>query len=672
MQESSLLSTLWLVPLYPLAAFVLISLGRSLPAPVNAGGEGSPLLAKREVAMGLTVGATLMGLVHALAAGAWLIAQPGGSVVPLEHNWQWLQAGSLSLSVGTLLDAPSVMMLLVVTFVSLFIQIYTHGYMNHDKGYAKFYSFLALFNFSMLGLVLSTNLVQMYMFWELVGVSSYLLIGFWFHKPAAAAASMKAFMMNRVGDLGFLLGILLLLGCSIGWWGPYLAAHPGQGLLSFNGLGDLAAYLTSAASHVPSWVYTAMGALLFMGPMAKSAQVPLHTWLPDAMEGPTPISALIHAATMVAAGVFLVGRLFPLFHVDPGIMGWILAIGVLTAVVGASIAMVQTDIKKALAYSTMSQLGFMMAAMGLGAYTAALFHLLTHAFFKAMLFLGSGSVIHACEDEQDMTKMGGLWSKLPVTAITYLIGTIAISGLFWTSGFWSKDEILLAAQASPHGWVYGVLAATAGVTAFYMFRTFFLTFCGTYRGEAHVHHEDPVMTTPLLVLAVPSAIAGLLLAGVFPGLPSVGAYLAPPITAVSHQAHHAVTGLAAFVTPMGIRSQVIGLMGLALAFLLYVAQPALRSAIKRPFASLHTLFSNKWYFDDVFQGLIEGGYLMVAQVSSAFDRFVIDGTVHTVAASVSATGTLLRRIQSGRVQTYVMVLAVSLLVLTALLLLVLK
>lgn len=664
-----LLQSVWLVPLYPLFAFLLIALGRAFPQPLREDQSNPPLLASKQAAMGLTVGATALGLVHALAAVAWLLAGSSsshGALVPMEQNWTWLSVGPLTFKLGTLLDAPAVMMLLVVTFVSLLIQIYTHGYMDHDKGYAKFFGYLALFNFSMLGLVLSTNLVQMYIFWELVGVSSYLLIGFWFHKPAAAAASLKAFLMNRVGDFGFLVGILLLLLLSFGWWGSYLGAHPEQALLSFQGFRELAPALVGSMPADAGWLLLTMAVLLFMGPMAKSAQVPLHTWLPDAMEGPTPISALIHAATMVAAGVFLVGRLFPILEAIPGALTFILWIGVITAVVGASIALVQQDIKKALAYSTMSQLGFMMASMGLGAYTAALFHLFTHAFFKAMLFLCSGSVIHACEDEQDMRKMGGLFGQLPLTAWTYLIGTVAISGLFWTSGYWSKDEILLAAQQN-HPVVYTILAATAGLTAFYMFRTFFLTFTGAYRGEAHVHQESPVMVWPLVVLAVPSALIGLVLSGVFPGLPTFAGLLPTPTsadalhhaTAVGHAVGHG-SGLGLLFTPVGLTSQAIGLAGLLLAFLFYGKPGLPRQWVKRLLPGTHALLTNRWYVDDIYQGLVEGGYLFVANASAAIDRYLVDGLVNGVAQGVSGTGAALRYLQSGRVQTYLALLGVSL------------
>lgn len=663
------IQTLWLVPIYPLVAFLLISLGRALPKPlaydaseghghVDAS-EALPLLAKKEVAFALTSGATVLGLVHAIASVAWLFNQHDG-VTPIEQNWQWLQAGDLVLKLGTLLDANTVMMLFVVTFISLFIQIYTHGYMNHDKGYAKFFGYLALFNFSMLGLVLSSNLIQTYMFWELVGVSSYLLIGFWFHKPAAAAASMKAFLVNRVGDFGFLIGILLLLGITFtsGFWQQYLSINPEQALLSFQGFMPMVGGL---AKTIPAWLLGAIGILVFTGPMAKSAQVPLHTWLPDAMEGPTPISALIHAATMVAAGVYLIARVFPLMAASMDItMPFITIIGVITAIVGATIAVTQTDIKKALAYSTMSQLGFMVAAMGLGAYTAGLFHLFTHAFFKAMLFLGSGSVIHACEGEQDMRKMGGLMKKLPVTGITYLIGTIAISGLFWTSGFWSKDEIL-AAAAHQHPVVYILLSATAGLTSFYMFRTFFLTFMGTYRGEAHVHKEDPVMTAPLAVLAVPSLLIGVLLSGFAFGLPAFGHYITHGL--MSELPHHPHSLLDAMFNKVGNASQMVGLTGLVLAFAVYGMKLINTDTVKRVLAWPYELFRNKWFFDDVYQGIVEGGFLLIAQIASVFDKVVIDGVVNGVGSITSGTGTLLRRLQTGRIQTYVTVLGFSVLAL---------
>jgi NAD(P)H-quinone oxidoreductase subunit 5 len=639
------LDNLWLVPVYPLVAFLIIALGRAIPHPSPT--QAEPLLPKI-MAPVLTMGATALGLIHSLSAVQWLFQQAPHTLEAVEQNWTWLSAGPLTLKMGTLLDANSVLMLFVVTFISLLIQYYTHGYMKDDKGYAKFFGYLALFNFSMLGLVLSSNLPQMYVFWELVGVSSYLLIGFWFHKPKAAAASLKAFLVNRIGDFGFLLGTLFLLLFSFDWWQGYTQLHPEQALLSFQGFESLAGALSQA---LPAWLLGTMGILIFMGPMAKSAQFPLHTWLPDAMEGPTPISALIHAATMVAAGVYLIARVFPLISISPDLaMPFITWVGVITAVVGAIIAVSQTDIKKALAYSTMSQLGFMVAAMGLGAYSAGLFHLFTHAFFKAMLFLASGSVIHSCEHEQNMQKMGGLLQKLPITGITYLIGTIAISGLFWTSGFWSKDEILATALAQ-NPTVYWTLSLTAGLTAFYMFRTFFMTFLGPYRGSAHVHHEDPVMTRPLMVLAVPSLFIGVLFSGVIPHIPAFGDYIHYAFQSeVEHQAHHWIE---AFFNEVGNRSQVMALIGVGLSSLFYVFHLLKTETFKKVLAPIYALSHHKFYMDDIYDGIVEGGILLQAELNAGFDKYVIDAWVNTVGTLTLLSGRIATRLNSGRLQTYV-------------------
>jgi NAD(P)H-quinone oxidoreductase subunit 5 len=640
------LNNLWLVPLYPLLAFLSISIGRAIQVNDPKTGEKTALLPQIFAPI-LTMTATGLGLLHAISAIQWLFAQPHEAVQALERNWTWLSAGNLELKIGTLLDANSVLMLTVVTVVSLLIQYYTHGYMRHDKGYAKFFGYLALFNFSMLGLVLATNLPQMYMFWELVGVSSYLLIGFWFHKPAAAAASLKAFLVNRVGDFGFLIGILFLLFFSLNWWQGYVGLHPEQALLSFQGFESLAGFMSQT---LPPWLLGTIAILIFAGPMAKSAQFPLHTWLPDAMEGPTPISALIHAATMVAAGVYLIARVFPIISISPDMaMPFITWTGVITAVVGAIIAVSQADIKKALAYSTMSQLGFMVAAMGLGAYTAGLFHLFTHAFFKAMLFLCSGSVIHACEDEQDMRQMGGLFKKLPFTGLTYLIGTIAISGLFWTSGFWSKDEILAAALHENTA-VYVILTATAGLTAFYMFRTFFMTFMGDYRGKAHVHHEDKVMTLPLQILAVPSIFIGLVLSG-FVGLPAFGDYITYSLQNAPE--HHPHSLLDAMFNQVGNISQLVALVGVALSSAFYYFKVFKTDGVKTVLAPLYNLSQNKFYMDDIYDGIVEGGVLLQSQLNAGFDKYVIDGLVNLVGTVTLLLGKLVTRLNSGRLQTYV-------------------
>lgn len=658
---SWLLNNVMLIPIYPLLAFVAIVVLRGvLPAVV-----GRPVMDKldsltKSLAMMLTVGATAMGLLHTWPLVMRLL---DGSLVSYQVNMPWLQAGQFVLSLGYTVDPLSVMMLFVVTFISLFIQIYTHGYMGHDKGYAKFYSYLALFNFSMLGLVLSTNLFQMYIFWELVGVSSYLLIGFWYTKQDAADASIKAFLMNRVGDFGLLVGILGFLFVSYGWWQQYVLTNPNEAFLSFTGIEALIA-------QQPDWLMAApigvIAFLIFMGPMAKSAQVPLHTWLPDAMAGPTPISALIHAATMVAAGIYLVGRVYPIFQLSEAAMGAVAIIGTITAVIAATIAFVQYDIKKALAYSTCSQLGFMMAAMGCGAFAAGLFHLFTHAFFKAMLFLCSGSVIHACEDEQDMRKMGGLFSKLPVTATTYLIGTISISGLLWTSGFWSKDEILVGAQAYSMP-IFWILAVTAGATSFYMFRTFYMTFMGEYRGEAHVHKEMPVMVAPLAVLAVPSLIIGVLLSGTpiaaslgwaFPGFAEL---VTPEYLAHGHHGHHGPFSH----DQIGLLSMAIGFTGFALATALYWKPlNAIPGMVKERFAPLFNLFANKWYFDEFYSWVVSALYLPFARSTSDFDKGAVDGTVNSVSQTIWSGGGVARSLQSGRIQTYVAVIFFGVVVLS--------
>ncbi len=645
-------NTVWMVPLYPLLAFFIIVLGRAF-------GRTQGLFAKKEICMVLTLLATFLGFLHTLGA---MGAVNGRPEFALERNWVWLQAGDFKLSLGYLLDSMSVMMLFVVTFISFWIQLYTHGYMKHDAGYAKFYAYLALFNFSMLGLVLSTNLFQIYIFWELVGVSSYLLIGFWFTRPSAAAAAVKAFLMNRVGDFGFLFGILGFLFFSYPFWSSFLSTHPEMAMLSFRALPAMVEPVLTQAGPA---LFTIIALLVFMGPMAKSAQLPLHTWLPDAMEGPTPISALIHAATMVAAGVYLIGRAYPIFEASPNAMLVVAIIGTLTAVVAATIALTQYDIKKALAYSTMSQLGFMVAAMGVGAFTAGLFHLFTHAFFKAMLFLCSGSVIHACEDEQDMRQMGGLAKKLPVTHWTYLIGCLAISGLGWTAGFWSKDEILAGAREYAPA-LYISLFITAGLTAFYMFRTYFLTFLGEYRGKAHVHHEDPVMTTPLVVLAIPSLFIGALMSGSVPGfLPTFGNYIRYGHAA--HAEHH--TFLQAITSDIGMTSLVVGAVGLLLAAFFYLKRPDIPEKIKNApfFSSAFSLFSKKWYFDEIYQGFVDRVYLAFAQGSAEFDRKGIDGAVNWTGRSVMGSGYALRLLQSGQIQTYVAIMLFSVVVLSLLL-----
>ncbi|MGL4882915.1 MAG: NAD(P)H-quinone oxidoreductase subunit 5, partial [Waterburya sp.] len=518
----SLYQYAWLIPVLPLLGAMLVGIGL---ISVNKATNGLRQIAA--VFIVSILGATMV------MSFAILWSQIHGHET-FTRTIEWASAGDFHLTMGYTIDHLSALMLVIVTTVAFLVMIYTDGYMAHDPGYVRFYAYLSIFSSSMLGLVISPNLVQIYIFWELVGMCSYLLIGFWYDRQPAADACQKAFVTNRVGDFGLLLGML----------GLYWAT----GSFEFGVMGDRLGELVSTGS-LSAFLATLFAILVFLGPAAKSAQFPLHVWLPDAMEGPTPISALIHAATMVAAGVFLIARMYPVFETVPLAMSTIAWTGAFTAFLGASIALTQNDIKKGLAYSTVSQLGYMVMAMGIGSYSAGLFHLMTHAYFKAMLFLCSGSVIHGMEAvvghnpilAQDMRLMGGLRKYMPITAGTFLIGNLAICGIPPFAGFWSKDEILgQAFEANPALWFVGW--ATAGLTAFYMFRMYFMTFEGQFRGndtgikqqlmteaglafgpgamnveEAHSHghsespHESPLtMALPLLVLAVPSVGIGLI------------------------------------------------------------------------------------------------------------------------------------------------------------------
>ncbi|MBZ0187888.1 MAG: NADH-quinone oxidoreductase subunit L, partial [Candidatus Obscuribacterales bacterium] len=478
-----------------------------------AGIEIGQKRAFKTLAMLLSVGAVTIGFIHSLLIVQSLLHDP--SLSGYQQNFDWFVCQQFKLSVGVIVDNLTAMMLVVVTTVSMLVQIYTHGYMRDDPGYARFYAYLSLFTGSMLGLVVSTNLFQMYGFWELVGVCSYFLIGFWWYKNSAAEACLKAFVVNRVGDFGFLVGILLLLFVTKDFWegGTLLAFASQAGLAGTDLTGALKlAIENNKLSPDPGFMMTLIALLIFMGPMAKSAQVPLHIWLPDAMEGPTPISALIHAATMVAAGIYLVARAYPLFLAPDGsshstALAVVACVGTLTAFMAATIALTQYDIKRVLAWSTCSQLGYMFVGLGVGAYSAGLFHLLTHAFFKAMLFLCSGAVIIGLHHEQDIRKMGGLSKTMWATNLCFLIGCLSISGIPPFSGFFSKDEIVASALTF-HPVIGGILIFTAGLTAFYMFRLYFLVFQGEYRGHGKPHDVSPVMYLPLLALAVPSIAAG--------------------------------------------------------------------------------------------------------------------------------------------------------------------
>ena len=530
-------------------------------------------------------------------------------------NFPWLSVGSGTLSLGMLLDPLSAGMALMVSFVSLLIFIYSVGYMKEDANFTRFFCFLSLFSAAMLGVVLSNSLLLTFVSWELVGLASYLLIGFWFHKPEAATAAKKAFLTTRVGDMGFLLGMLWLYSSS----GTLLFYYNGQGCLEATALSAMAAQTTGVGLAVSN----AIALLIFCGAAGKSGQFPLHVWLPDAMEGPTPVSALIHAATMVAAGVYLVARVFPVFSAAGATSAALTTVawtGGFTALFAALIAVAQTDIKRILAYSTVSQLGFMMLALGVGSVTAAMVHLLAHAFFKALLFLGAGSLIHGIHGEQDIRKMGGLRKFLPITFATYAIGMMALCGVpFFFSGFWSKDEILHVARLWPVSQVPFFLAAGAAfLTAFYMTRQMCYVFSGSYRGNAHPHESPPVMTIPLVILAVAAVLMSI---PVTPAWPWLHGHLSGHFPAVdfSQLVEHG------FLTMAGL-SAVIATAGIGLGFLLYrrAGDP---DPLQRLWAGGFRALANRLYVDEIYQATIIRGLTLLGQVAAGLDRWIFAGAV---------------------------------------------
>jgi len=644
----------WLIPVLPLLGAVITGLGLiSFNRTVNR--------LRKPVAV------LLISCVGAAAVLSYaVLAEQLAGAPPTEVLFTWASAGNFSLPMGFRVDALAAVMLALVTTIALLVMVYSDGYMAHDKGYVRFFTYLALFSSSMLGLVISPNLLEIYVFWELVGMCSYLLVGFWYDRDGAANAAQKAFVTNRVGDFGLLLGILGL------FWAT--------GSFDFETIGS---GLQNAVSSgvVPGWAAVALCLFVFMGPMAKSAQFPLHVWLPDAMEGPTPISALIHAATMVAAGVFLVARLQPLYAPFPQVQATVAVIGAITLVLGASIALTQMDLKKGLAYSTVSQLGYMMLAMGCGAPVAGMFHLVTHAFFKAMLFLGSGSVIHAMEEvvghepvlAQDMRLMGGLRKHMPITASTFFIGCVAISGIPPLAGFWSKDEILgVAFGRFPLLWVAGFV--TAGLTAFYMFRLYFLTFEGPFRGgdkamaaqllaaagkgapehNDHGHHADHPhesgwqMAMPLVVLAVPSVLIGLL------GVPwnSRFGLLLDPHEAIEAAQHFSWGEF----LPLAGASVGISITGITVAVLAYALHKLdLGTAMAGRFPALNAFLANKWYLDAINDKLFVQGSRKLAKQVLDVDSKVVDGVVNLTGLLTLGSGEGLKYFNTGRAQFYALI-----------------
>ena len=567
--------------------------------------------------------------------------------------YSWIVSGNFDVHIGLKIDQLTAVMLIVVTTVSSLVHIYSIGYMHGDKGYPRFFSYLALFTFSMLMLVMADNFLQLYVFWEAVGLCSYFLIGFWYEKKSASDAGKKAFVVNRVGDFGFGLGVMLIF-ITFGTLNydtvfAQVGAHAGQtvGILGHQ-----------------YGIFTVIGLLLFMGAVGKSAQIPLHVWLPDAMEGPTPVSALIHAATMVTAGIFMVARCNPIFNQSQTALDAVMITGGVTALFAATIALTQYDIKRVIAYSTISQLGYMFAACGVGAYAAGIFHLMTHAFFKGLLFLGAGSVIHAMSGEQDMRRMGGLRKKIPVTFWTFMIASIAISGIPTFSGFFSKDEILWKAfnAPGPGRAVYYLLAIAAFLTAFYSFRLIFMTFYGENRASEevkhHIHESPKVMVVPLMVLATLSVVAG------FVGVPEAiggsnafhhfmsGVFGAGPAEGVAE-------GSAGLEVTMMIVSIAIGAGGIILAWFMYRLRPELPGKVATVFAPVQKLLYNKYYVDEIYDALFVRSVKWASThiLWSFVDVGIIDGFVNAVASLVEAASRVLRRLQSGYYNQYALGMA---------------
>ena len=618
----------WAIFFLPLASFVIIPL--LLPARSKAAGY-------------VTIAAIGAGFVLSLWALDSVIQSDGGALGFEPHKW--LEVGPLTVNVGITVDGLTGIMLIVVTGVSLMVQVYSQGYMAGDGGYSRYFTYMSLFTAAMLGLVLADNLLFVFVFWEMVGLCSYLLIGFWFHKPSAASAAKKAFIVTRLGDLGFMGAILLIFAKS--------------GTFDISEVQHLA--ITGALG---SGVITVFALGLLAGAAGKSAQFPLHVWLPDAMEGPTPVSALIHAATMVAAGVYLVGRMFPVFEASDDARLAVAIVGGITALIAATMGVVMTDIKRVLAYSTISQLGYMMMALGVGAYVAAIFQLMNHAFFKALLFLGSGSVNHAT-NTFDMRKMGGLARFMPITFATFTIAGLSLAGVFPFAGFWSKDEILGDSWGENKP-LFILAMFVVFLTSFYIFRAIFMTFSGEYKGgeepeeghaahgESHGPHESPwVMAVPLLILAVPSVLSGF--ANISDG---VSHLLRGALPEELHELHEA-----AFSLPIALGSTALALLGIWSAWMIYGARVVSAEALRKAFGPVHTLVANKYYMDHLYENIIVGKVLYggVAFVLAAFDTYVVDGAVNGVAQLARRGGATLRLAQAGQLQGYAVVAIAGLL-----------
>ena len=663
MSQTLSASTLLVVPLAPLAGAILAGvLGTSF---------GGNWIGRR-----MSHSLTILGVLIAFIFSAITL----NSVVVdgarfNETLYTWMTVGSLKMEIGFLVDGLTAMMMCVVTFVSLMVHLYTIGYMQEDEGYNRFFAYISLFTFSMLMLVMSNNLLQLFFGWEAVGLVSYLLIGFWFNKPTAIFANMKAFLVNRVGDFGFILGISLIVAYA--------------GTLNYTEAFAKAGELSRLGFPGTDWMLiTVICICLFIGAMGKSAQFPLHVWLPDSMEGPTPISALIHAATMVTAGIFMVARMSPLFELSETALNFVMVIGAITALFMGFLGIIQNDIKRVVAYSTLSQLGYMTVALGASAYSVAVFHLMTHAFFKALLFLAAGSVIMGVHHNQDIRWMGGLRKYMPITWITALLGSLALIGTPLFSGFYSKDEIIMAVHASTlpgAGFAYFAVLAGVFVTAFYSFRMYFLVFHGKERFDQnpdahhdehhghHDHHHKPhespwVVTVPLILLAIPSVVIGFMTIG-----PMLFGDFFKDAIFVNHEIHKAMEVLReefhgpAQLALHGLTAAPfwLALGGVALSYYMYMVNPALPAAIKARVMPIYTLLENKYYMDWFNENVLARAARMLGTgLWKGGDQAIIDGTL--VNGSWKVVGWfsgVVRRVQSGYLYHYALAMILGVFVL---------
>ena len=627
-----MINLVWLVPLFPLLGFLINGLGRNTLSKAVVGFLGC-----------LTVFASFavsLGIFFELNS-----SETKSFIIPI---FDWISAGNVKIPFSFLVDPLSALMLLIVTGIGFLIHVYSTGYMHHDGGFAKFFSYLNLFIFFMLLLVLGSNYVVMFIGWEGVGLCSYLLIGFWFSNSSYASAAKKAFVMNRIGDLGFLIAVFLIFA-------------------TFNSVEFASVFPQAANMASGDSVLILITALLFVGAIGKSAQIPLFTWLPDAMAGPTPVSALIHAATMVTAGIYMIARSNILFTLAPETLGVISIIGLATLFLAAAIALTQTDIKKVLAYSTVSQLGYMFLGLGVGAYTGAFFHVITHAFFKALLFLGAGSVIHAMSNEQDMRNMGGLKKKLPVTYLTMMIGTIAIAGLPPFSGFFSKDEILAHVyQNNKVFWMIAVIGAM--FTAFYMFRMMYLTFNGKFRGtteqEHHLHESPPSMTIPLIVLAVLSALGGLIgIPAVFGGSHWLAGFLSPVFEASASKSAHLTLDHTTEYILMAV-SVGAAIIAMLYAYNRYVKQAHIPADEITGRSGLARLSYHKFFIDEIYDALITRPLnTLSAFFYRTVDKAGIDGLVNGFGKGALEASKTFRLLQSGMVGFYIFMMVAGIIAL---------